>query len=307
MQVSEWAAETLTRQQLDYAALDAQVLLPLQEKLAGELVDEDLVRVAEIENAALPAVARMSLEGMPVDRDAWDAHARQVEEDLRVLVRQMLEAEWLPPRDPVPQQWALQGADCVAMLQAAGLDVSGATAKDLKDHQEHELVAALLDYRKAKGDKRDALKTHVLDFAPDKPPAPAPPWNFGSTQQVAELVEKILGESLENTSEAELLKYVNEHPFFSILLDYRKLKKRVSTYGTGWFKDSYDAKRGRVYPGWRQVGTSTGRFACSEPNAQNLPSDGPYRSFFKAPADRTFVNVDYSQIEVRIIAKLLNE
>jgi DNA polymerase-1 len=62
-----------------------------------------------------------------------------------------------------------------------------------------------------------------------------------------------------------------------------------------------------VRPGWQQIGTSTGRFSCSAPNAQNLPNDGDYRSFFVAPAGRTFVDVDYSQIEVRVIAKLLEE
>src|SRR4051794_15724305 len=64
MQVSDWAAERLTKRQLDYGALDAQVLLPLYEKLASGLADEGLTRVAEIENDALPAVARMNLEGM---------------------------------------------------------------------------------------------------------------------------------------------------------------------------------------------------------------------------------------------------
>jgi len=307
MQTSQWSSETLTRRQLDYAALDAQVLLPLYERLAGELVDEDLTRVAEIENAAVPAVARMGLEGLPVDKAAWDAHAHEVEEEARTLERRMLEAEWMPQRDPVPQTWALQGPDCLAMLHSAGLDVTGTTAKDLKDHQDHELVAGLLAYRAAKGDERERLRDQVLALAPEKSPAPAPPWNFGSPQQVAVIVEEILGERPKNTSETELLKHVNEHPLFSTLLDYRKLKKRATTYGEGWFKDAYDEPRGRVRPGWRQIGTSTGRFACSEPNAQNLPNDGPYRSFFVAPAGRTFVDVDYSQIEVRIIAKLLEE
>ena len=308
MQVSDWATEKLTRRQLDYAALDAQVLLPLHAKLSDEIVDEDLERVAEIENAAVPAVARMALEGLPVDKAAWDAYARSAEDELRSLERRMLEAEWMPARPPVPQGWALQGPDCLAMLHAAGIsDVTGTTAKDLKKHQNNELVAALLAYRGAKGDERDVLKRKVLELAPEKPPAPAPAWNFGSPQQVQEMIILLTGETPASTDEAELLKQVNEHPFFSLLLDYRKLKKRVGTYGANWFKDSYDEARGRVRPGWQQIGTSTGRFSCSAPNAQNLPNDGAYRSFFVTPEGRTFVDVDYSQIEVRIIAKVLEE
>jgi DNA polymerase-1 len=64
-----------------------------------------------------------------------------------------------------------------------------------------------------------------------------------------------------------------------------------------------------VFPAWRQIGTSTGRFASGErtlaPNAQNLPS--ALRKFFVAPKGRLFVDADYSQIEVRIAAKMLNE
>jgi DNA polymerase-1 len=307
MQVSNWAAEHLDQRQIDYAALDAQVLLPLHTKLAGDIAEEGLERVAELENDALPAVARMALEGMPVDKAAWDAHAHEVEEEVRALERQMIEADWMPSRPSVSQIWQLQGADCLAMLKTAGVEVTGTTAKDLKDHQDHELVAALLEYRKAKGRERELAKDKVLELAPTKPSAPAPPWNLGSPQQVREICHKLTGEWFENTDEATLLEWLDVHPFFSLLLEHRKLKKRASTYGPGWFKDAYDENLGRVFPGWRQIGTSTGRFACSAPNAQNLPNDGPYRSFFIAPAGRTFVDVDYSQIEVRIIAKVLNE
>jgi DNA polymerase-1 len=91
------------------------------------------------------------------------------------------------------------------------------------------------------------------------------------------------------------------------MLTHRKLKKLVTTYGKGWFKRAYSD--GRVYPAWRQIGTSTGRVASGSkneaPNAQNIP--GAYRKFFVAPEGRTFVDADYSQIEVRVIAKMLNE
>jgi DNA polymerase I len=311
MQVSNWAAEDLEQRQVDYAALDAQVLLPLHAKLTGYLAEEGLERVAALENDALPVVARMNLEGMPVDKGAWDAHAAEIEQEMKALERRMIEADWMPARAPVPQQWKLIEDECREMLVAAGVEgVTGTTAKDLKDHQDHEVVAALLAYRGAKGKERELLKRKVYELAPEKAPAPAPPWNLDSPQQVREICHELTGEWFENTDEATLLEWIDEHPFFSLLLEHRKLKKRSSTYGPGWFKDAYDEDSlgyGRVFPGWRQIGTSTGRFACSAPNAQNLPNDGPYRSFFVAPAGRTFVDVDYSQIEVRIIAKVLDE
>src|SRR5215207_5584967 len=276
-QTSDWSLPTLTEHQLDYAALDAQVLLPLYQKLSAAIAEAGLQRVARIENEALPAVARMRLEGMPVDKAAWVTHTTTIEAELKALERRMLEAEWMPPRPPVPQRWQLTGPDCKAMLEASGIaGLTGTTAKELKPYEEHEIVKRLLAYRKAKGDERENLKAAVLEHAPEKPPAPAPPWNLGSPQQVQEICHAITGEWFESTDETTLLKRVDEHPFFGFLLEHRKLAKRARTYGTNWFKDAYDDQRGRVVPGWWQIGTSTGRFACSEPNAQNLPNEGPY-------------------------------
>jgi len=213
----------------------------------------------------------------------------------------------------MPQAWAFQGADCLAMLHAAGLkNLTGTSAKDLEAHKDHELVKRLLAWRKLrKGDEKDEAKVEILELAQSlgavKPSRPPLPWNFGSPQQVNELCFDLLGFYLPSTDETSLLRYTEHHPFFGQLLEYRKLKKLAGTYGKDWFKNAYDLETGRVYPGYRQIGTSTGRFASGEreesPNAQNLPRD--YRPFFVAPAGRAFVNVDYSQIEVRVVAKML--
>jgi DNA polymerase I-like protein with 3'-5' exonuclease and polymerase domains len=308
MQKADWTVDPLPKRQLDYAAMDVKVLHALREKLSDMITDTRQERAAEIERAALPAFAMMKYVGMPVDKAAWDARAEEVEAELRDLEKRMLDAPWMLERDPVPQTWSLQGADCLAMLHAAGLkDVTGATAKDLAGYADHELVSVLLAYRKAKGKDRDSLKARVLELAPEKPPAPAPPWNFGSNQQVAEIAYEILGFDLSSTETGTLLRYKNYHPFFEHLLKHRKLKKLVSTYGKGWFQKAYDD--GRVYPAWRQIGTSTGRVASGErdaaPNAQNLPKS--HRKFFVTPEGRVFVDADYSQIEVRVLAKMLNE
>jgi DNA polymerase I len=309
MQKADWTLDPLPRRQLDYAAMDVKVLPPLYELLTEVIEDTGQRRVAEIENAAMPAFALMQYVGMPVDKEAWDRHAEETEAELRDLERRMLDADWMPPRPPVPQTWALQGADCLAMLRAASEayeNLTGTTAKDLT-LVKGEIIDALLAYRKAKGDERERLKARVLDLAPEKLPKPAPPWKFSSNQQVAEIAYEILGFELPNTETGTLLRYTDRHPFFEHILKHRRLKKLVSTYGKGWFQQAY--RDGRVYPAWRQIGTSTGRVASGErgvaPNAQNLPKS--HRGFFVASPRRAFVNADYSQIEVRILAKMLNE
>jgi DNA polymerase I-like protein with 3'-5' exonuclease and polymerase domains len=313
-QVSNWAADKLTKRQLTYAARDARFLPRLYWRLAGKISEAGLDEAAAIERSALPAVARMRLEGMPVDREAWDAHADENAARLKALKRQILEAPWLPDREPVPQLYALQGADCLEMLTSAGVAaLEGATAKDLKPYTGvDELVDALLAWRKMPaGVLRDEAGRGVRALAAGrgatKPPLPPPPWNFGSPAQVNEICNEILGFCLESTDEAHILPFTDRHPFFSRLLEYRGLTKLVGTYGRDWFKQAYNEDTGRVYPGYRQIGTSTGRFASGEreksPNAQNLPVD--YRRFFGAPRGRALVNIDYSQIEVRVIAKVL--
>jgi DNA polymerase I len=309
MQKADWTLDPLPRRQLDYAAMDVKVLPSLYEQLSDVIKATGQASVAEIENQALPAFALMKYVGMPIDKVAWDENADEVELELRELERRMLDAPWMIERDPIEQTWALQGPDCLAMLHAASLEAQGTTAKDLAPYLENELVSALLAYRKAKGEEREKLKAKVLALAPEKPDAPAPPWNFGSPQQVAEIAWEILGFDLKDTSEGTLLRYKDRHLFFEHMLEHRKLKKLDSTYGKGWFQKAYREKEGRVYPAWRQIGTSTGRVASGEkyvaPNAQNLPAS--HRKFFVAPEGRVFVDADYSQIEVRILAKMLNE
>jgi DNA polymerase I len=309
MQTADWTLDPLPRRQLDYAAMDVKVLPLLYEQLSDVIKATGQASVAEIENQALAAFALMKYVGMPIDKVAWDENADEAELELRELERRMLDAPWMIERDPIEQTWALQGPDCLAMLHAAGLEAQGTTAKDLAPYLENELVSALLAYRKAKGAERERLKARVLELAPEKPPAPSPPWNFGSPQQVNEIAWEILGFDLSDSAEPTLLRYKDRHPFFAHMLKHRKLRKLVSTYGKTWFQKAYTEETGRVHPAWWQIGTSTGRVASGSkgeaPNAQNLPES--HRKFFVAPEGRMFVGADYSQIEVRVLAKMLNE
>jgi DNA polymerase-1 len=90
-----------------------------------------------------------------------------------------------------------------------------------------------------------------------------------------------------------------------LLRAYRAAKKRATTYGPTWVKNSYAG--GRVYAGWHQLGAASGRTICAKPNLQNLPRDVRYRRCIVAPPGRTLVKGDYSQIELRLAAKIAGE
>jgi DNA polymerase-1 len=60
---------------------------------------------------------------------------------------------------------------------------------------------------------------------------------------------------------------------------------------------------GRIHADFRQIGTPTGRFSCSDPNLQQVPNISDVRACFTAPSDRKLIVADYSQIELCILAE----
>jgi DNA polymerase-1 len=127
-------------------------------------------------------------------------------------------------------------------------------------------------------------------------------WKWDSPQHVAAALAAV-GQAVAGTDDDTLAAL--DHPLAALLRDYRAAKKLATTYGAKWLKGS--DRDGRVYAGWRQLGAHSGRMACSAPNLQNLPRDARYRRCFTAPPGRVLVKADYSQIELRIAAKVANE
>jgi DNA polymerase I len=127
-------------------------------------------------------------------------------------------------------------------------------------------------------------------------------WNWDSPKQVAEAL-RLAGCAVEKTNDDTLAAL--DHPLASLLRRYRAAKKLLGTYGEAWLQ--HVAPDSRVYAGWHQLGADSGRMACSKPNLQNLPRDVRYRRCFVAPPGRALVKADYSQIELRIAAKLAGE
>src|SRR5215211_2262052 len=141
------------------------------------------------------------------------------------------------------------------------------------------------------------LKNTLDELAPDPPGDKM--WNWNSPKQVIEAFG-LLGVKLSDTKGETLSRH--EHPLAKALLEYRKTSKLVGTYGPNLLKF---VEGGRIYGSWWQNGAGTGRMASSSPNLQNLPPE--VRRYVKAPTGQVLVVADYSQIELRIAAKIAGE
>ena len=141
-------------------------------------------------------------------------------------------------------------------------------------------------------------------------------FNVSSPKQLGEVLFdelKIIPEKMKKTAggqrstrESELEKMLDAHPIISDILEYRELKKLLSTY-----IDNLPLMLGadnRLHAEFLQTGTTTGRMASQNPNLQNIPMRSErgraIRHAFVASEGFSLVALDYSQIELRIAAIL---
>ncbi len=111
-----------------------------------------------------------------------------------------------------------------------------------------------------------------------------------------------------STSEEILIKLADKHPIVNKVLEFRGLKKLLSTY-VETLPQLVSKKTGKLHTSYNQAVTSTGRLSSTNPNLQNIPirdENGREirRAFIPSDEDHTFLSADYSQIELRIMAAL---
>src|SRR3990172_8577431 len=124
--------------------------------------------------------------------------------------------------------------------------------------------------------------------------------NLDSPLQLLEAFKK-LGIDLQNTSEATLSK--TDHPLAKKLLEYRGYEKMITSFGET-ILEKIDPVDNRLHPDFLQLGADTGRFACNNPNLQQIPAESGFRSCFIASDGYKLITADYSQIELRIMAEV---
>lgn len=154
--------------------------------------------------------------------------------------------------------------------------------------------------------RKKIMKLAGVEFNPDSP------------AQLSKILFETLGiktparakkvkSGLISTKAGELEKIKDAHPIVAEILSYRELAKLKSTYADA-IAEAVDAKTGRIHTVFNQTGTATGRLSSSEPNLQNIPQKGRFadaiRAAFIADEGYSLLALDFSQIELRIIASV---
>lgn len=165
-------------------------------------------------------------------------------------------------------------------------------------------TATLAEFSKELGDDIAKLETEIHQIAGEK-------FNIGSPKQLgAVLFERMGLEAIKKTktgysTDNEVLEKLN-HPIAQLLINYRELTKLKSTYVDA-LPEMVDSKQ-RLHTHFNQAFTSTGRLSSTDPNLQNIPikteKGRKVRQAFIAEQGKSLLSLDYSQIELRVLAHI---
>ena len=165
---------------------------------------------------------------------------------------------------------------------------------------------ALIDYSKVLGSKISVLEKEIYEAAGEE-------FNINSPKQLGVILFEKLGmpngkktKSGYSTAADVLEKLAPDYPVVSKILEYRQLAKLKSTYADGLTQ--YISEDGRIHGTFNQTITATGRISSTEPNLQNIPirmeMGKAIRKVFVPKDGFVFLDADYSQIELRILAHM---
>ncbi len=161
------------------------------------------------------------------------------------------------------------------------------------------------------------LKKHIEELRIDIYKMAGEEFNINSPKQLGVvLFEKLELKPCKKTkngysTDVDALDKIKEaHPIVDKILEYRQLMKLNSTYVEGLIP-FINPKTERIHTFFHQTVTATGRLSSTEPNLQNIPTRSEIgkklRKVFKPEEGKIFVDADYSQVELRVMAHMSND
>ena len=196
----------------------------------------------------------------------------------------------------------LKSINCLSLYQTLELPLSKVLAKmEIEGFPLNKEALSIINDKYLAIEK--SLEKQIYDIA-------GYDFNLSSPKQVADLLFNKLGlpGNKKNSTSIEVLNALKDrHPIVKLIIDQRKYSKLISTY-TSALSD-YIFPDGKIHTLFNQALTTTGRLSSSEPNLQNITvrdEDGKYirKAFFYDEDDLYLLSLDYSQIELRLLAEM---
>ncbi len=162
----------------------------------------------------------------------------------------------------------------------------------------------------------DELETYIKDIEKEIHKEAGEEFNINSPKQLGEILFEKMGikggkktKTGYSTAADVLEKLAPEYSIVGKILKYRQFSKLHSTYALGL--GNYIGEDGRIHGSFNQTITATGRLSSTDPNLQNIPirteMGSRIRDIFVPKEGYVFVDADYSQIELRVLASMSND
>lgn len=291
--------EPFTLNQIVYGANDVNVMKRIaekQERLAKKL---NVFKAVELENKFVPVLADTEYNGIYIDKEEWLKNAQEREKDLleqeKELDRFIISCKVAPDDRFFSYKRKKNKRQIVPFYP----DIFGSQPERFTD----------INWRSPKK-KIDILKKFGFSFTNRD--------TGGKTSNIkylesAEKAYKRGDYSDFKEPEVEIEIYTQAE-LLEKLIEYGHTSKEVSTYGESFIDNYYEPSTGRVYTGYWQIGTETGRLSSGTKddknkkteywnplcNLQNQPQT--YRRFYEVPEHRKYIGADYPSQESRVLA-----
>ena len=232
-----------------------------------------------------------NIEQKTIEKETNCLYAKEIYELAQVTIQKLKETEALELFNKID----MPTVEVLAEMQWNGMYL---------DLQELE------DYGQKLKSRLEVLTQEIYDLCGEE-------FNINSTKQLGEILfEKLKLPAVKKTksgysTDVDVLeKLIEEHPVIEKLLEYRQLMKLNSTYVEG-LKPYINPQTKRIHSFFHQTITATGRISSTEPNLQNIPTrfelGKQLRKVFKPANGSLYIDADYSQIELRVLAHISND
>jgi DNA polymerase I len=265
-----------TDEQIEYASKDVELLFEIREKQLELIKEQKQERTLALEMDILPAYSEIELNGVRINQEKWLSLLEPAKLSIKQSRNSLIE-------------YFLTHVKLKKYSNAFEL-LSALKYSKLKTQKAQNLFKAL---------GKETFEEIMYEYM-----------NFGSSKQTVAFLN-LCGVATKSSAEKNLSGYLN-HEVVQLLFKFRENAKKVSTFGSEYFKYIHP-KTGKIHTTLNQNESDSGRVASSGPCLTQIPSEvdengnPTYRGCIIPDVGWKYIDLDYSGQELRVAANILNE